>query len=64
MIGKEKLDEEKQKLMFGCRFEKLGQDKRAKILKVFKIINQETAEKNYIIQNGKAWIPAFAGMTE
>lgn len=45
MIGKEKLDEEKQKLMFGCSFEKLGQDKRTKILKVFKIINQETAEK-------------------
>ncbi len=43
MIGKKKLDEEKQKLMFGCSFEKLGQDKRIKILKVYKIINQETA---------------------
>ncbi len=44
-IGNEILDEDKQKLMFGRSFEKLGQDRRIKILKVFKIINQETAER-------------------
>jgi len=45
MIGGVKLDEAKQKLMFSCSFEKLGQDRRTKILKVFEIINQETANK-------------------
>ena len=50
VIGSEKLDESKQKLMFGCSFEKLGQDRRIKILRVFKIINQETAEKFHKIR--------------
>ena len=45
MIGKEKLDEEKQNLVFGRSFEKLGQDQRIRVLKGFKIINQETAGK-------------------
>lgn len=45
MINGKKLDEEKQKLMFSCGFEKLGQDRRVKILKSFNIISQEIADK-------------------
>ena len=50
-INGEKIDEQKQKLLFGCKFEKLGQDKRVKTLRCFKIISEETEEKFHKIRN-------------
>ena len=44
-MGDKEFNEEIQKLMFGCSFEKLGQDRRVKTLKAFEIINQQTAER-------------------
>jgi len=44
-MGDKKLNKELQKQIFGSSFEKLGQDRRVKILKAFKIINQQTAQR-------------------
>jgi len=45
LIGGDKLDEDKQKLLFGRRFEKLGQERRVKILRSFNIISEEMEDK-------------------
>lgn len=45
MIGNEELSTEKQKMMFGSTFEKLGQEKRVNVLRVFDIISEETKVK-------------------
>jgi len=50
-INGEKIDEQKQKLLFGCKFEKLGQERRIKTLRFFNIISQETEDKFHKIRN-------------